>query len=253
MQPAAREESSASTLLIHAFRIEGAATSPHAEAVALLQAILWAHSLLNQFPYLAEAHFHFWGDSIGPGHFASGDWLPKAHLKEVNASRELFYWLEERTRQSCSWHHVKAHSGCPWNECVDAAAHAAASGVATVPNFTDLWQEAINDEADLRALGWVRYLERIQKCPREEIHVSQARMTIKLPPKHTDHLDARLAMNDCWTPAEDAAPTLQTRAGITVATPMSCPSLLGKMTSLQRNSTSPHVWRRFSHNVLKLL
>ena len=90
LAPAAREESSASTLLIHAFRIEGAATSPHAEAVALLQAILWAHSLLNQFRYLAEAHFHFWGDSIGPGHFASGDWLPKAHLKEVNASRGTY-------------------------------------------------------------------------------------------------------------------------------------------------------------------
>ena len=51
---------------LQARKVEGAATSPHAEAAALLQAILWAHSLLNQFPALAQSRFHFWGDSIGP-------------------------------------------------------------------------------------------------------------------------------------------------------------------------------------------
>lgn len=203
---------------LQARKVEGAATSPHAEAAALLQAILWAHSLLNQFPALAEARFHFWGDSIGPGHFASGDWLPKAHLKEVNASRELFYWLEERVWQSCSWHHVKAHSGCPWNECVDVAANAAAQGGPSFPSFSDLWSEVINDDADQKALGWVWYIERLQWCPSEEVHVSQRGMTIKLPAKHIEGLDTRLAMKDCWQTTHDVPSPFRKRVEFTVAT-----------------------------------
>ena len=118
----------------------------------------------------------------------------------------------------CNWHHVKAHSGCPWNECVDVAANAATQEGSSLPTFSDLWREILNDEADQVALGWVWYLERMQWCPSKEVHVSQTGMTVKLPANHIEDLDTRLAMDACWKTVKDVQPALRKRVEITAAT-----------------------------------
>ena len=46
-------------------------------------------------------------------------------------------------------------------------------------------------------------------------------------------------MNDCWTPAEDAAPTPQTRAGITVATANVLSLFAGKDDKLAKRQYVP--------------
>ena len=183
---------------LQARKVDGTATSPLAETCGLLQAILWAHSLLNEFPWLCQSHFHFWGDAIGPGHFVKGDWYPNAHLDQVNCSRELFFWLEERVQHSCQWHHVKAHNGCPWNECVDVVARAVAEDILLAPQFSDLWKEVINDEIDRNAIGWLWFREKLEAHPQPDILCSPTDIVIKLPEAPHANFGSQLTINNVW-------------------------------------------------------
>ena len=61
------------------------ATSPLTESWAVLQALLWATSLVNQHGDVGP--IDLFGDATGPGHFMQGEWTPQAHRSIVDACR----------------------------------------------------------------------------------------------------------------------------------------------------------------------
>lgn len=136
---------------IQARTVSHPATAPLTEAWALLQATLWATSILNAFPHAYLASFAFNGDAIGPGAVATGRWFPNVHTHVHNLSRNIVFWVEERIGAPCEWEHIKAHSGHPWNEAADTVATCVLDGALSTPDCEHL--NAL--VADLHQFTWL--------------------------------------------------------------------------------------------------
>ena len=133
-----------------------AADARNAELTALVWAILWllAHwrALL-----LTEATLNF--DSVTAGFAASGDWQAGADLPSRKA-RHLAQALEAYVGPGrIHWHHVKAHSGQPWNELSDSIAGLFCAGTpfdVCTPRLPDLTRVGTDDTSSLHLLANLR-------------------------------------------------------------------------------------------------
>ena len=157
------------------------ATSPLAETWALLQAILWANSFLNQCGCPHGITITFYGDAIGPGHFAQGLWIPSAHKPIANGCRDLILWLQERTGYPCNWQHVKAHTGDPWNEAVDTVAKIICDGQLQAPDCEDLWQEVTQNGTRNWTWSWLWFLERTKWYTDPNLQFCNTDLLLRLP------------------------------------------------------------------------
>ena len=120
--------------------------SPHAEAVAILTAVLWTAQMCELNPHLQGSTFCFHFDCLFAGMNAHGQWRTNAHESIQHLSRAIVHWLETRYRIHAQWHHVKAHSGQPWNEAADAAAWAAVSQWIPQIDFCPIQHQLLSDE-----------------------------------------------------------------------------------------------------------
>ena len=154
-------------------------TSPLAEMWALLQAVLWAISLTNQYPWVTD--IALFGDATGPGHFAQGDWTPKVHQKFANACRDLIYWIQERSGASCQWFHVAAHTGHPWNEAADTIAAAIAKQELEAPTCEDLWNELSHNDTRSWTWSWFWFFEKVQAHQDPGLRLCNQDLLLRLP------------------------------------------------------------------------
>ena len=88
-----------------------------AEVEALLQAHWWA--LVHEVG--PEVHFHFDAKSAGNG--VNGQWGHDPTHQLCGLARAIAQCLETCVGGPLSYHHIRAHSGDPWNELVDAVAN----------------------------------------------------------------------------------------------------------------------------------
>ena len=93
---------------------------------------------------------------------------------------------------------MKAHNGCPWNECVDVVARAVAEDILIAPQFSDLWKEVINDETDRNAIGWLWFRERLEAHPQPDILCSPTDIVMKLPEVPHANFGSQLTINNVW-------------------------------------------------------
>ena len=155
------------------------ATSPLAESWALLQALLWAVSLLNQFGEVGP--IGLFGDATGPGNFLRGEWTPVAHRPVVDACRDFMFWIQERTGFECQWHHVAAHTGHPWNEAADTVAKAIADGILPAPHCQDLWNEISHYSTVQWTWSWLWFLEKISGSSCASLKLCNQDLILQLP------------------------------------------------------------------------
>ena len=131
---------------------------------AELCGLVWALGWALQAGPTVEFHFHY--DNVSAGHGAFGQWNPPVGqaysqlVKSVTGLRQIL-----SSSAPCTGHHIKAHSGAPWNELADAVAKALAKGIlcSTVlplalpkllhhPMLAHAWTEvAVNAAVDLRS------------------------------------------------------------------------------------------------------
>ena len=99
----------------------------HAEQVALATALLW---ILQAQAVLPAFHCNVFYDCLAAGHAADGTWTALNDIGQRTHNIEL---LIRATPGLCvDFHHVKGHSGDPWNECADCVAKAVAAGHLTI-------------------------------------------------------------------------------------------------------------------------
>lgn len=79
------------------------ATSPLAENWALLQAILWTISILNQIGNIDSLTFPFMAMPLDLATLHNGTWTPQSHQAIADACRNLLLWIQERNGQGCQW------------------------------------------------------------------------------------------------------------------------------------------------------
>lgn len=130
----------------------------------------------------------FFGDATGPGYFAQGLWTPTAHKPIVDGCRDLLYWIHERIGQPCSWHHVKAHSGNPWNEAVDTVAKLICDGNLQAPQCEDLWNEVTQNGTQNWTWSWLWFFERIKHESDTNLQFCNTDLLLRLPPHDSDAL-----------------------------------------------------------------
>ena len=111
-----------------AYGIGAIAPSPlTAEQCALCWGATWAiQHIANLTTPPPELHFHF--DSQVAGYKAEGTWGPPAVGDTVLTFAARAYFQILRNLCPTYHHHVKGHSGQPWNECADAIARARLEG-----------------------------------------------------------------------------------------------------------------------------
>ena len=165
------------------------ATSPLSETWALLQAVLWAISFLNCSDCPAGLPITFFGDATGPGFFAQGQWVPKAHKTVVDGCRNLILWIQQRTGANCMWAHVKAHSGNPWNEAVDTLAKAICMGQIQAPHCEDLWNEVAQGDQSW-TWSWFWFFEQVRWSTDEALQFCNTDLILRLPPIGINHAQA---------------------------------------------------------------
>ena len=103
-----------------------------AETEALINAQWWALTHDLRCPI----HFHF--DALSAGNAASGSWGFDPMHKVCTVCRVLAQCLTVCNRYGTYYHHVKAHSGDPWNELADTLANSCRDGMiaaTTTPTF----------------------------------------------------------------------------------------------------------------------
>lgn len=162
------------------------ATSPLSETWALLQAVLWAISFLNCSDCPAGLPITFFGDATGPGFFAQGQWVPKAHKTFVDGCRNLILWIQQRTGANCMWAHVKAHSGNPWNEAVDTLAKAICMGQIQTPHCEDLWNEVAQGDQSW-TWSWFWFFGQVRWSTDEALQFCNTDLLMRLPPIGINH------------------------------------------------------------------
>ena len=95
---------------------------------AELVGLVWALGWSVQDSTCIHVHFHY--DSLAAGQGVFGLWNPpkgdsyELLVKSATSLRQIL-----ACRATCQGQHIKAHSGCPWNELADAVAKAIAKGV----------------------------------------------------------------------------------------------------------------------------
>ena len=130
--------------------------APHAEAAAILTAVLWTAQMCETTLLLRGSTICFHFDCMFAGMNAQGQWRANAHETIQHLSRALVHWLETRYRVCPQWCHVKAHSGQPWNEAADAAAWAAVSQWIPQTDFCSIQQQLLTDEP---GVAWMWMLD----------------------------------------------------------------------------------------------
>ena len=188
---------------IQARSVSHPATAPLTEAWALLQATLWATSILNAFPHADVASFAFYGDAIGPGAFATGRWFPNVHTHVHNMCRNIIFWVEERIGLPCEWNHIKAHSGHPWNEAADTVATCVIEGALPTPDCDSLWKEITGFTASIEAFGWLWYIERQLRSPNPSVMLTDTDVIIKMPPQQSGSTFDDLHVLQHWQPEHE--------------------------------------------------
>lgn len=93
-----------------------------AEVEALLQSHWWA--LAHEVG--PEVHFHF--DAKSAGYGVKGLWGHDSSHQLCGLARAIAQSLEICVGSPISYHHIRAHSGDPWNELVDAVANGCRTG-----------------------------------------------------------------------------------------------------------------------------
>eukprot|EP00435_Cladocopium_sp_Y103_P062615 s141_g24.t1 len=129
---------------------------------AVIWALLWAVQLStwhwHQFG-LVPLHFYFHFDAINAGFLAGGYFRTTQFPQHRVLMRSLAQLLQVRHGQPfLHWHHVKAHSGNPWNELADTLARQA-SLQATHVDLDCPWQAWLTNSTTMTALQWLWYLE----------------------------------------------------------------------------------------------
>ena len=99
----------------------------HAEQVALAAALLW---VLQAQAVLPAFHCSVFYDCLAAGHAADGTWTALNDMGQRTHNMELL--IRATPGLHVDFHHVKGHSGDPWNECADCAAKAFAAGRLTI-------------------------------------------------------------------------------------------------------------------------
>eukprot|EP00438_Fugacium_kawagutii_P026950 Skav204988 [mRNA] locus=scaffold1180:657270:667038:- [translate_table: standard] len=110
------------------FSLDSHATAQRSEHAAILGGLVWLFTLLRDLPFLAAVPVTFWFDNVTAGYSAGGFWVPNVHTDLAHLSRCLVHFLGYQTGLSCTWQHVPAHKGWPWNEAADATSWAALNG-----------------------------------------------------------------------------------------------------------------------------
>ena len=162
------------------------ATSPLSETWALLQAVLWAISFLNCSGCSVGLPITFFGDATGPGFFAQGQWVPKAHKTFVDGCRNLILWIQQRSGAQCMWAHVKAHSGNPWKEAVDTLAKAICMGQIQAPHCADLWNEVAQGDQSW-TWSWLWFFEQVRWSTDEALQFCNTDLLMQLPSTGINH------------------------------------------------------------------
>lgn len=195
------------------------ATSPLAENWALLQAILWTISILNQIGNGCNIDISFYGDATGPGNFAQGFWTPQSHQGIADACRNLLFWNHERNGRECQWCHVRAHTGHPWNEAADTVAKAIVEGVLDVPCCVDLWNELSQQSERQWTWGWLWFLERMQWSADHALQLRNQGILYQLPVSDLESLNnLHLCRQGGTPPGGDASCSEGSFHTLTVAT-----------------------------------
>ena len=140
-------------------------TTSHAgEDGAIIWALLWAVHLStehwNNYGNLPLSfHFHF--DSTSAGYVAAGYWRSPPTNDQRIVKRSLAQLLQVRHGFAhLHWEHVKAHTGHPWNEAVDALAKHATQQ--PLPVAESIWEHWITSPSLLVALQWIWYKELLE-------------------------------------------------------------------------------------------
>ena len=89
---------------------------------AELSALAWASMFLLQLPVCPASSIHY--DALSAGMCAQGEWQGQSEQQLLAVTRALLDMVRFRTELGL--HHVKAHTGHPWNEYADRAAAGAA-------------------------------------------------------------------------------------------------------------------------------
>ena len=134
--------------------------APRAEMTAICISLIWAVQLFDSLAtstHLLTVNLCF--DCTAAGFTASGDWQIKAHQDLQCSIRSLVQWIEARFMIQCSWWHIKAHDGHPWNEAADAAAWSALAGWIDAQQFQPLFDQILSSPF----LAWLWLLETAQQ------------------------------------------------------------------------------------------
>lgn len=96
-----------------------------AEAVGMLWTLAW----VAQSPFNVPVDIHYDNQTIGPFAMGCSQWHAAWEYQRLHMNIQA--WRHCLQAQGCQYkcHHVKAHAGIPWSECVDALAKAAAKQI----------------------------------------------------------------------------------------------------------------------------
>ena len=141
------------------FETSQVGSAPHAEAAALLTAVLWASQLCDQYENSIHWNVSFNYDCFSAGKTAQGLWQAYVHQELHYTTRSIVQWFEHRFNIHIVWQHVPAHQGHPWNEAADAVAWAALSFWLPVEDFQPLQLRFCQDPA----CQWLWMLETSEK------------------------------------------------------------------------------------------
>ena len=123
--------------------------APHLNAyIAELEALFHAHwwALCNDLPCV---HIHY--DAMSAGQASAGSWGFSGSNCLAICTRAIAQALDEVAQQPTTYHHVRAHSGDPWNELADATAKATLTGdIAPRNPFLFRWHHWITGQLQLR-------------------------------------------------------------------------------------------------------
>ena len=115
-----------------------------AELEALFHAHWWA--LCNDIPCV---HIHY--DAMSAGQASAGAWGFSGDNSLATCTRSIAQALDEVAQQPTTYHHIRAHSGDPWNELADATAKATLTGaIGSNTPFSFRWRNWITGQLQLR-------------------------------------------------------------------------------------------------------
>ena len=125
----------------------------HSAMEAETAGLIWGHIWLLQSGCMLPTTFHY--DSLTSGHGAAGTFQIGKTNKQLHKLRQLVHLTQTmRTGMETNYAHVKAHSGCPGNECVDGFAKWAIKGGKRrhlLPSWSPLFCE---DDETLKWAWW---------------------------------------------------------------------------------------------------